>query len=49
MRPRLTIGLKKDKKVNSEDYKEGIVGSSPAMQEVFKVIGQVAASDATFW
>lgn len=38
---------KKDKKVNSEDYKEGIVGSSPAMQEVFKVIGQVAASDAT--
>lgn len=36
-----------EKKVNYEDYKEGIVGSSPAMQEVFKVIGQVAASDAT--
>ncbi len=38
---------KKVKQVNSEDYKEGIVGSSAAMQEVFKVIGQVAASDAT--
>ncbi|MBK1875233.1 sigma-54-dependent transcriptional regulator [Pelagicoccus mobilis] len=36
-----------EKKVNYEDYKEGIVGNSPAMQEVFKVIGQVAASDAT--
>lgn len=36
-----------EKKVNYEDYKEGIVGSSAAMQEVFKVIGQVAASDAT--
>ena len=35
------------KKVNYEDYKEGIVGNSPAMQEVFKVIGQVAASEAT--
>ncbi|MCH6258285.1 sigma-54 dependent transcriptional regulator [Puniceicoccaceae bacterium K14] len=34
-------------KVNSEDYKDGIVGNSPAMQEVFKIIGQVAASDAT--
>ncbi len=34
-------------KLKSEDWKEGIVGSSPAMQEVFKVIGQVAASDAT--
>ncbi len=33
--------------INSEDYKEGIVGSSPAMQEVFKVIGQVTASDVT--
>lgn len=36
-----------EKKVNSDDHKEGIVGNSPAMQEVFKVIGQVAASDAT--
>lgn len=36
-----------EKKVNYDDYKEGIVGNSPAMQEVFKVIGQVAASDAT--
>ena len=34
-------------KVKSEDYKEGIVGSSPAMQDVFKVIGQVTASDVT--
>ncbi|GAB5560074.1 MAG: nitrogen fixation sigma-54 dependent transcriptional regulator GnfM [Synoicihabitans sp.] len=33
--------------INSEDYKEGIVGSSPAMQDVFKVIGQVTASDVT--
>lgn len=33
--------------VNSEDYKEGIVGSSEAMREVFKKIGQVAASDVT--
>lgn len=38
---------KTGKKVNSADYKEGIVGNSAAMQEVFKVIGQVAASDAT--
>lgn len=33
--------------INSDDYKEGIVGSSGAMQEVFKVIGQVTASDVT--
>lgn len=33
--------------INSEDYKEGIVGSSSVMQEVFKVIGQVTASDVT--
>ncbi|MDX2187966.1 MAG: sigma-54 dependent transcriptional regulator [Opitutaceae bacterium] len=33
--------------INSEDYKEGIVGSSLIMQEVFKVIGQVTASDVT--
>ena len=33
--------------INSEDYKEGIVGSSPAMQEVFKIVGQVTASDVT--
>ncbi len=26
--------------INTEDYKEGIVGSSPVMQEVFKIIGQ---------
>ena len=33
--------------LNSEDYKEGMVGSSEAMQEVFKAIGQVATSDVT--
>ncbi|MFO7725649.1 MAG: sigma-54 dependent transcriptional regulator [Oceanipulchritudo sp.] len=33
--------------LNSEDYKEGIVGSSEAMQTVFKAIGQVATSDVT--
>ncbi len=33
--------------LNSEDYKEGIVGNSEPMQEVFKAIGQVAASDVT--
>jgi len=33
--------------LNSEDYKEGIVGASPVMQDVFKVIGQVTASDVT--
>jgi two-component system nitrogen regulation response regulator GlnG len=33
--------------LNSDDYKEGIVGQSEPMQEVFKIIGQVAASDAT--
>lgn len=33
--------------LNSDDYKEGIVGSSEPMQNVFKVVGQVAASDVT--
>ena len=33
--------------LDSEDYKEGIVGSSEAMQEVFKAIGQVATSSVT--
>src|SRR6185312_3943190 len=33
--------------INTEDYKEGIVGSSPVMQDVFKIIGQVTASDVT--
>jgi two-component system nitrogen regulation response regulator GlnG len=33
--------------LNTEDYKEGIVGSSAPMQEVFKTIGQVTASDVT--
>ena len=33
--------------LESEDYEIGIVGRSEPMQQVFKLIGQVAASDAT--
>jgi DNA-binding NtrC family response regulator len=33
--------------LESEDYAIGIVGRSEQMQEVFKLIGQLAASDAT--
>jgi nitrogen regulation protein NR(I) len=33
--------------LESEDYELGIVGRSEAMQRVFKLIGQLAASDAT--
>ncbi len=33
--------------LNINDYQEGIVGSSRAMHEVFKVIGQVSTSDVT--
>jgi nitrogen regulation protein NR(I) len=33
--------------LESEDYELGIVGRSGAMQQVFKLIGQLAASDAT--
>lgn len=33
--------------VSKEDVDGGIIGSSSAMQEVFKMIGQVAASDVT--
>jgi two-component system nitrogen regulation response regulator GlnG len=33
--------------VSKEDIEGGIIGSSAAMQEVFKMIGQVAASDVT--
>ncbi|HCU86772.1 MAG TPA: DNA-binding response regulator [Verrucomicrobiales bacterium] len=33
--------------LDQEDYDLGIIGQSPAMQEVFKTIGQLAASDAT--
>jgi two-component system nitrogen regulation response regulator GlnG len=33
--------------LNSDDYKEGIVGSSEKMQSVLKMIGQVAANDFT--
>ena len=33
--------------INSEEHKEGIVGASGPMQQVFKVIGQVTTSDVT--
>jgi two-component system nitrogen regulation response regulator GlnG len=33
--------------LESEDYDVGIIGRSEAMQGVFKIIGQLAASDAT--
>jgi nitrogen regulation protein NR(I) len=33
--------------INTEEHKEGIVGASGAMQQVFKIIGQFAASDAS--
>src|SRR5271157_5718863 len=33
--------------LESEDYELGIVGRSQPMQEVFKLIGQLAGSDAT--
>lgn len=33
--------------LNSDDYEEGIVGNSEPMQEVFKIVGQVAGSDVT--
>ncbi len=33
--------------IDTADYELGIVGQSPAMQTVFKLIGQLAASDAT--
>src|SRR6201998_59556 len=33
--------------LEEEDYEQSIVGRSEAMQQVFKLIGQVAASDAT--
>jgi two-component system nitrogen regulation response regulator GlnG len=33
--------------LSKEEYAEGIVGKSEAMQQVFKLIGQVAQSDAT--
>ena len=33
--------------LNSDEHKEGIVGSSAPMQQVFKIIGQVTSSDVT--
>jgi nitrogen regulation protein NR(I) len=33
--------------LESEDYDQGIIGRSEAMQEVFKVIGQLSTSNAT--
>ncbi len=40
--------LKKSPKedVNADDYHESIIGKSPAMQEVFKMIGRVSRADA---
>lgn len=35
------------REVDPADLKEGIIGQSESMQEVFKMVGQVAASDAT--
>jgi DNA-binding NtrC family response regulator len=40
-------GKTPSRKIDPDDLKEGIVGQSESMQEVFKMIGQVAASDAT--
>ena len=40
-------GKTPSRKIDPDDIKEGIVGQSESMQEVFKMIGQVAASDAT--
>ncbi len=33
--------------LNSEDYEQDVVGQSEPMQEVFKMVGQVATSDVT--
>src|SRR5439155_11953706 len=33
--------------LESEDYELGFVGGAPSMQQVFKLIGQLAASEAT--
>src|SRR4030095_3329889 len=33
--------------LEQEDYELGVVGRSEGMQQVFKLIGQLAASDAT--
>ncbi len=33
--------------INTDEHKEGIIGSSGAMQQIFKIIGQFAASDAS--
>lgn len=33
--------------IDSKDYEEGIVGTADVMRDVFKLIGQVAPSDAT--
>jgi len=33
--------------INLDDYREGVVGNSAVMQDVFKIIGQVTASDVT--
>ena len=40
-------GKASSRNIDPDDIKEGIVGQSQSMQEVFKMIGQVATSDAT--
>ncbi|MFT5465377.1 MAG: DNA-binding NtrC family response regulator [Verrucomicrobiales bacterium] len=36
----------KPKQQSAEDYRETIIGKSPAMQDVFKMIGRISRSDA---
>ena len=40
-------GKASSRNIDPDDIKEGIVGQSQSMQEVFKMIGQLAGSDAT--
>lgn len=40
-------GTTPSRKIDPDDIKEGIVGQSESMQEVFKMIGQLATSNAT--
>jgi two-component system nitrogen regulation response regulator GlnG len=44
---RASAAEEKAKGISQEDIEGGIIGSSAAMQTVFKMIGQVAASDVT--
>ncbi|MGJ8638346.1 MAG: sigma-54-dependent transcriptional regulator [Opitutaceae bacterium] len=44
---RANTSAQTEKGISQEDVEGGIIGSSAAMQTVFKMIGQVAASDVT--